>query len=38
MGNTELREKIKKVKLLMLDVDGTFTNGWLIWPLLEKCC
>jgi 3-deoxy-D-manno-octulosonate 8-phosphate phosphatase (KDO 8-P phosphatase) len=31
MDSTELNEKIKKVKLLMLDVDGVFTNGWLIY-------
>ncbi len=31
MKNTDLNEKIKKVKLLICDVDGTLTNGWLIY-------
>jgi 3-deoxy-D-manno-octulosonate 8-phosphate phosphatase (KDO 8-P phosphatase) len=31
MDNTKLIEKIKKIKLLLLDVDGVFTNGWLIY-------
>jgi 3-deoxy-D-manno-octulosonate 8-phosphate phosphatase (KDO 8-P phosphatase) len=31
MDNTKLLEKIKKIKLLLLDVDGVFTNGWLIY-------
>jgi 3-deoxy-D-manno-octulosonate 8-phosphate phosphatase (KDO 8-P phosphatase) len=31
MDHTKLIEKIKKIKLLLLDVDGVFTNGWLIY-------
>lgn len=31
MGKAELNEKIRKIKLLMLDVDGVFTNGWLVY-------
>ncbi len=29
--NTELYKAIRKIKLLMLDVDGVLTNGWLIY-------
>ena len=31
MDNTQLMQKIRKIKLLLLDVDGVFTNGWLIY-------
>jgi 3-deoxy-D-manno-octulosonate 8-phosphate phosphatase (KDO 8-P phosphatase) len=31
MIDDAFREKVKKVRLLMLDVDGTFTNGWLMY-------
>ena len=31
MDNERLYEKIRKIRLLMLDVDGVFTNGWLIY-------
>lgn len=31
MENPKLTEKLKKIKLLLLDVDGVFTNGWLIY-------
>jgi len=31
MDHTKLIEKIKKIKLLILDVDGVLTNGWLIY-------
>jgi 3-deoxy-D-manno-octulosonate 8-phosphate phosphatase (KDO 8-P phosphatase) len=27
----KLKEKIKKIELLILDVDGVLTNGWLIY-------
>ena len=29
--DNDLKEKIKNIKLLILDVDGVFTNGWLIY-------
>lgn len=29
--NHDVREKIKNIRLLILDVDGVFTNGWLIY-------
>ena len=29
--DSDLKEKIKNIKLLILDVDGVFTNGWLIY-------
>jgi len=31
MDNERLYEKVRKIRLLMLDVDGVFTNGWLIY-------
>ena len=31
MDNESLYEKVRKIRLLMLDVDGVFTNGWLIY-------
>jgi 3-deoxy-D-manno-octulosonate 8-phosphate phosphatase (KDO 8-P phosphatase) len=31
MDKRKLTEKIGKIKLLLLDVDGVFTNGWLIY-------
>lgn len=31
MDKAELIKKIKKIKLLILDVDGVFTNGWIIY-------
>jgi len=31
MDNESLYEKLRKIRLLMLDVDGVFTNGWLIY-------
>ena len=27
----DLKEKIKRIRLLILDVDGVFTNGWIIY-------
>ena len=27
----DLKEKIKNIELLILDVDGVLTNGWLIY-------
>jgi len=29
--DNDLKEKIKNIKLLILDVDGVFTNGWIIY-------
>jgi 3-deoxy-D-manno-octulosonate 8-phosphate phosphatase (KDO 8-P phosphatase) len=29
--DSDLKEKIKNIKLLILDVDGVFTNGWIIY-------